>query len=75
MPLLQNLPEDCVRRILYYLGGEGIVRVHEVNQALRCLARAEALRRMRRRPRCPFAATGFRCVVQHNGSVEGLCRS
>ena len=35
MPLLQNLPEDCVSRILYYLGGEGIVRVHEVNQALR----------------------------------------
>ena len=36
MPLLQTLPEDCVSRILYYLGGESIVRVHEVKHR-RCL--------------------------------------
>ena len=66
-----SLPDDCMRRILYYLGGEGIVRVHKVNQALHRLARVEALHRMRRRP---LRFRGYRLPLPLPVDVEDLFR-
>ena len=47
---LARLPEDCLRRVLYFVDGGGVVALHKVDHAWHRLARAEALLRLGRAP-------------------------